>query len=56
MDIHRGKLGEYIEKTYGNVEPSGKTEALGHQMSGNMDERCLLRDCIPVYMVHYMKK
>ena len=53
MDIIEAKLAEYIEKTYGNVSYLEKLKLMD-QMSGNM-MKDVLRDCIPVYMVHYMK-
>lgn len=53
MDIIEAKLTEYIEKTYGNISYLERLKLMD-QMSGNM-MKDVLRDCIPVYMVHYMK-
>lgn len=53
MDIIEAKLAEYIEKTYGNISYLERLKLMD-QMSGNM-MKDVLRDCIPVYMVHYMK-
>lgn len=53
MDIIEVKLAEYIEKTYGNVSYLERLKLMD-QIAGNM-MKDVLRDCISVYMVHYMK-
>lgn len=53
MDIIEAELTDYIEKTYGNVSYLERLKLMD-QMAGNM-MKAVLRDCIPAYMVHYMR-
>ena len=53
MDIIEAELTDYIEETYGNVSYLERLKLMD-QMAGNM-MKAVLRDCIPAYMVHYMR-